>query len=90
LAIAIYKLGLSFTFTFSYDVKGLSSLAFEFKIQDMETIKVTFREASSKNIIIPNVKVIYFSSKYVLTEINKQLLRLPNFNVNNLKKMSNE
>jgi len=69
---------------------GLPSSASRFRIKDIDEMKVTFRGASAENVVIPDAEVKDFPNEYLLTEVNRTLLRMPNFKVKDLKQIKNK
>ncbi|CAG8599477.1 4235_t:CDS:2 [Funneliformis mosseae] len=72
----------------NFKKKGYAdTTASSFTSEDMKALKVNFKP-SAENEVIPDVKVINFPKEYeefVLPNINKHALRLPDFNVGKLE-----
>ncbi|RHZ75847.1 hypothetical protein Glove_209g61 [Diversispora epigaea] len=62
----------------------ISSSASSFKIEDLKALKVSFRPASSKDIVIPPVEAKNYPKNYELPQIYPQTLLDPKFDVENL------
>ncbi|CAB5210443.1 unnamed protein product [Rhizophagus irregularis] len=68
---------------------GLPSSASGFKNKDIDTMKVIFQGASAENVVIPDAEIKNFPDEYLLADINRTLLRKPNFTVDDLGKIKN-
>ncbi|CAG8654564.1 17613_t:CDS:2, partial [Funneliformis caledonium] len=91
LASVIHDLRLRSTFS-SYGVEDLPSSAYKlykFKIRDMEALKVNFLGASTENAVIPDIEAT-IPEKYVLPDIDSELLGNPKFNVVKIDGLTDE
>ncbi|RGB27840.1 hypothetical protein C1646_717711 [Rhizophagus diaphanus] len=68
-----------------YEIKDLPPSASKYSEEDMRALNVAFVPASNQNEVIPNIQVANTPEEYFLPNLTSDMLRRPNFNVDDVQ-----